>query len=85
MARYDYQCDECSEIFEEEHPMSYEGPVICPVCGTGLTHKVIIQTPGIWVYWKDARSSSNVTLPKYLRPVSRKRREEESPEDFGGV
>lgn len=75
--KYDYQCEECAEIFEEEHSMTYDGPVECPICGTYLTHKIVLSVPGIYVYWKDARSSSEATLPKYLGPVTRRRKEKE--------
>jgi len=74
MAKYDYQCEECAEVFEDEHPMTFEGPVECPVCGTSLTHKIILEFPGVHIYWKDAASSSEARLPKYLRPVKRKHR-----------
>jgi putative FmdB family regulatory protein len=76
MPRYDYMCNECSEIFEVEHGMTEKPPVQCPTCGTYLTRKIIIETPGLYIYWKDARSSSEATLPKYLSPVKRPKHRE---------
>lgn len=73
MPFYDYQCEQCAEIFEMEHSMTYEGPVECPVCKTSLTHKIFLETPGIWIYWKDAGSSSEAGLPKYLGPAKGRR------------
>ncbi len=33
MARYDYKCTSCGNVFEVEHPMSETPEVICPSCG----------------------------------------------------
>lgn len=84
MPRYDYRCKECAEVWETEHPMTYEGPVECPVCKTSLTHKIILETPGIWIYWKDARSSSEARLPSYLTPIKNRRRRGRQRSEAGG-
>ncbi len=34
MARYDYKCSACGEVFEVEHPMSETPDVRCPKCGS---------------------------------------------------
>ena len=33
MARYDYKCTSCGNVFEVEHPMSETPEVVCPSCG----------------------------------------------------
>ena len=33
MARYDYKCTSCGNVFEVEHPMSETHEVVCPNCG----------------------------------------------------
>ena len=32
MARYDYKCSSCGNVFEVEHPMSESPEVVCPSC-----------------------------------------------------
>ena len=85
MPAYDYQCEDCAEIFEKQHPMSGPlYPIQCPVCSSGNVHKVII-CPAITVAWRDPRSSSDVSglIPKYHPPA--RGRPHETAEDFGGV
>ena len=87
MPAYDYLCDDCTELFEETHPMSGpEYPVQCPVCSSGNVRRVILSTPAIGVAWRDPLSSSDVTglIPKYHPPVH-SRRFRETADDFGGV
>lgn len=76
MPFYDYQCNTCAEIFEEEHPMNLEGVALCPVCEGGDTHKVFLSCPAVKVAWRDPRSSSDVAglQPKFLSAVRRPRR-----------
>lgn len=33
MARYDYRCNKCGEVFEVEHGMMEHPEVACPSCG----------------------------------------------------
>lgn len=33
MARYDYKCSSCGNVFEVEHPMPETPEVLCPSCG----------------------------------------------------
>ena len=33
MARYDYRCTGCGNVFEVEHPMSEHPSITCPECG----------------------------------------------------
>ena len=33
MARYDYHCPSCDDVFEVEHPMNETPDVKCPKCG----------------------------------------------------
>ena len=37
MARYDYKCTSCGNVFEVEHPMSETPEVVCPSCGAPAT------------------------------------------------
>jgi len=83
MPHYDYQCKECAEVFEKEHPMDNKDPVECPVCGTHLTHKIILRAPAIYVYWKNAAASSNASVPKFMRGT--KSKSADSAQDYGGV
>lgn len=32
MARYDYRCTSCGNVFEVEHPMSEHPEILCPEC-----------------------------------------------------
>ena len=36
MARYDYKCSSCGNVFEVEHPMSETPEVVCPSCGAEM-------------------------------------------------
>jgi putative FmdB family regulatory protein len=33
MARYDYRCSACGDVFEVEHPMGEKPAIVCPQCG----------------------------------------------------
>ena len=85
---YDYQCNTCTEIFEVKHPMDFKGVVLCPICESGDTHKIILSCAAIKIAWRDPRSSSNAAemRPKYLGAVQRQRpsRPRETASDFGG-
>jgi putative FmdB family regulatory protein len=85
--RYDYQCNACTEIFEVKHPMNFKGVVLCPVCESGDTHKIILSCAAIKFAWRDPRSSSDALglKPKYLGAVNRRpSRPTETASDFGG-
>ncbi len=69
MPKYDYECNECKERSVIRHAMDHEGPVECPECGSTDTRKLILETPGFYIRWWNARASSEATLPKYLSPV----------------
>ena len=64
MARYDYRCTDCGNVFEVEHPMSERPSITCPVCGkpaervfsaSGITFK------GSGFYNTDQRGGSSAT------------------------
>ena len=44
MARYDYKCSSCGNVFEVEHPMSETPEVVCPNCGAYKGRQVIAKT-----------------------------------------
>lgn len=71
MAKYDYQCKACSEIFEAEHGFDHDSPIPCPTCQSKDTSKVILTVPGIYFNWWNANAASKATLPRYLGPVQR--------------
>ncbi len=45
MARYDYKCSSCGNVFEVEHPMSERPQITCPVCGAQAER--MLSTSGI--------------------------------------
>ena len=62
MARYDYRCTACGEVFEVEHSMTERPEVTCPSCG-GAAEKVFsasgIKFEGSGFYNTDQRASSS--------------------------
>ena len=64
MARYDYKCTGCGEVFEVEHPMSETPEVVCPACGAPA-EKVFsvssIKFEGSGFYNTDQRSGGSST------------------------
>lgn len=64
MARYDYRCGSCGEVFEAEHGMLEHPDVHCPTCGHGAT-KVFstsgIKFEGSGFYNTDMRGGSSST------------------------
>lgn len=70
MPKYDYRCKECGKTFEVQMHFGERLPVECD-CGS-RAERVILQLSAINVYWKDARSSSDASLPSYLPPVKNK-------------
>lgn len=45
MARYDYRCTSCENVFEVEHRMSEHPDVTCPKCGKKAER--VFSTSGI--------------------------------------
>lgn len=39
MARYDYKCRDCEEVFEESHPIDESPKILCPKCEGENTFK----------------------------------------------
>lgn len=64
MARYDYKCTVCGEVFEVEHGMTEHPEIACPRCGKPA-EKVIsasgIKFEGNGFYNTDMRSGSSST------------------------
>lgn len=58
MPRHDFRCEKCAEVFEHQKAGSDEF-VVCPICGSGLTHKVYLQAPATVMKWWDAKASSD--------------------------
>lgn len=64
MARYDYKCSSCGNVFEVEHPMSETPEVICPVCGkpaAKVFNASSIKFEGSGFYNTDQRSGGSST------------------------
>ena len=57
MARYDYRCTACGEVFEVEHAMTERPEVSCPKCGA----KAGIKFAGSGFYNTDQRGGSSST------------------------
>lgn len=64
MARYDYKCTACGEVFEVEHPMAETPEIVCPSCGA-KAEKVFsasgIKFEGSGFYNTDQRSGGSST------------------------
>ena len=60
MARYDYKCTSCGNVFEVEHPMSETPEVVCPSCGCA------VQAP---VNQQEDKPSTVLNILAFLFPV----------------
>ena len=64
MARYDYRCTSCGNVFEVEHGMTERPKVLCPTCG-GSADKVFsasgIKFEGSGFYNTDQRGGGSCT------------------------
>lgn len=64
MARYDYRCTACGNVFEVEHGMTEHPEITCPECGQPAT-KVFsasgIKFEGSGFYNTDQRGGSSST------------------------
>ena len=64
MARYDYRCTGCGNVFEVEHPMSERPHVTCPQCGQDAERVFSasgIEFKGSGFYNTDQRGGSSST------------------------
>lgn len=64
MARYDYKCSSCGNVFEVEHPMSETPEVVCPSCGAPAAKTFSasgIKFEGSGFYNTDQRSGGSST------------------------
>ena len=64
MARYDYRCSKCGNVFEVEHPMSEHPDVACPQCGAEAERVFSassIKFNGSGFYNTDQRGGSSST------------------------
>lgn len=64
MARYDYRCTSCGDVFEVEHGMTEHPEITCPDCGASA-EKVFnasgIKFEGSGFYNTDQRDGSSST------------------------
>ena len=66
MARYDYKCSSCGNVFEVEHPMSETPEVVCPSCGAPASKTFSasgIKFDGSGFYNTDLRGGGSTTTP----------------------
>ena len=69
MPLYDYRCEVCAEVWEENLPMKFRGFVTCPVCQTGRTQRIHLQAPATVMNWWDASSSMDASgIRERFRP-----------------
>ena len=64
MARYDYKCSSCGNVFEVEHPMSETPEVVCPNCGAPAAKTFSasgIKFEGSGFYNTDQRGGKSAT------------------------
>jgi len=61
MAIYIMRCSACDNVFETRHPMTFEGQIACPRCGSDSTHKVP-TAPGIVFDWHIADETEGVRI-----------------------
>ena len=65
MARYDYACTTCGNVFEVEHPMGERPEITCPVCGAHAERQFSasgIMLKGSGFYNTDQRGGSSSTM-----------------------
>lgn len=62
MARYDYRCKECGNVFEVVHSMSEHPAITCPKCGASCERvfkPALISFKGTGFYNTDQRGHSS--------------------------
>ncbi|HLC75616.1 MAG TPA: zinc ribbon domain-containing protein [Candidatus Peribacterales bacterium] len=86
MPLYDFECSECNEKFELEHPRGAEPPA-CPICGSTDTEILLTPQPVIFkgggFYKTDsahrAKETPKGTKQSEAHPIENK------PEKEGGI
>ncbi len=75
----DYRCEECVEVFEINYQKADGSPdiVTCPVCGSGLTRRLMTMPSVTLDWWNAAASSDSSGIHKRHRPASKPRRARE--------
>ena len=64
MARYDYRCKECGNVFEVVHSMSEHPAITCPKCGAScerVFNPALIYFKGTGFYNTDQRGGGSTT------------------------
>jgi putative FmdB family regulatory protein len=64
MARYDYKCSACGNVFEVEHPMGEKPEISCPSCGAHADRVFDpsgISFQGSGFYNTDMRGSTSIS------------------------
>lgn len=55
MPLYDYQCQQCRNVFEVRHGMTFSGKVLCPACA-GTEADKLISAPASVLDWRQSES-----------------------------
>jgi putative FmdB family regulatory protein len=75
MIVYDYRCEECAEIFEQDFKSRDDYrktvAVTCPTCGSGLTRR-IVSAPAVSIWWKNAAAAPDAwSMRPRFHPATR--------------
>lgn len=90
MPLYDYTCEECEEVFEvslSTELVKKRPIVICPICDTGNTRKIIVMPATTLKWWNSMASDGvNDVHKRHRGSIRHKRRRdhhEKEIEDYG--
>lgn len=69
---HDYRCETCAEIFIARYSNNNRPiAVLCPVCGSGLTKK-LISMPAVKVWYKGPCEDMAQASPRFREPAQNK-------------
>lgn len=74
MPLYDYVCEECEEVFEvnlDRELVKRRPVVICPICDTGNTRKIMVMPSTTLKWWNSMASDGVNDVHKRYRGPSR--------------
>lgn len=81
MFLYDYICEECEEVFEvnlSRDIIKKRPVVICPICDTGNTRRIIVMPATTLKWWNSMASEGvNDVHKRHRSAVRHKRRKQD--------